>query len=138
MEAVRNIPHPRSGANVASGLDLLLTEVFRQENGDRPSIPNVAVWLKATNPDRRNDDVSPKMTDVVEAKVHMLLIGVLGELAADGEEEGDMSTVIRVTAMGVPVFLVDQFRDLWSVVKRVANKACLAQGKCSLCMDKTA
>ncbi len=126
LEAIQSIPYPRSGSNFLGGLELLLTEVFRPGSGDRSSASNVAVVVKASLLDRRQDELDSKIHDVKQAGIHMLFVGITQEL----DETDAAGAIAAATTTGIPTFHVDRFVDLWPMVDDVAAEACATQGLC--------
>ena len=122
LGAIQTLPYPRSGANHVGGAELLLREIFRTSNGDRPSVPNVAIAVTATNPDRRQDEAMPTVVAMREAGVTFVLIKVTQHEGVTPEIVNDMRTA------GVQLFLVDRFTDLGAVVDEVVDESCPEEG----------
>ncbi len=110
---------------MVGGVELLLTEVFHPENGDRPSAPNVAVLVKASLPDRRQEETMSMLSNIRASGIHMLFI----EIAEEMGEDVDTTLQTAVTSMGFAVFVVDRFHHLSSMVDHVANGACVKPGQ---------
>ncbi len=122
MDAIRNLPYPRSGSNLVAGLELLVTQVFREENGDRHSVPNVAVVIGASNADRRENEVESVNIAVRDAGIRLLVIAVTQN---ESPPTNELSTI---RSIGTQIYLVDRFQDLPSVMDEVMEQSCLEEG----------
>ncbi len=104
------------------GIELLLTEIFRLGNGDRPSVPNVVISIIATNADRRLDEMSPIILAARDAGIKSLLIRITEhEPLSTGEAN-------RLRAINVHLYLINRIQDLGTVVNEVVDESCSAEG----------
>ncbi len=109
-----------------AALEMVLNQVFRTGNGDRPSVPNVAVVVGASPADRRLDEVGPMHVAIRNAGIRLLAIGVTQHEPPTAEQ------VTTARAMGSLIYLVDRFHDLGSVMDEVVGDACREAGEHSL------
>ncbi len=122
LNAIQNLPNPRSGANLAAGLEMLMMEVFKENRGARSSVPNLAILVTATQSDRRQDDVTALHAAANEHHTR----GVLVRITEVQETNPDALNCAK--DMGLAVILVDHFRDLGSVVDDVLEESCQELG----------
>ncbi len=106
-----------------AGVELLVTQIFRPDNGDRPSVPNVAIAVGATNPDRRRNEMASVISTVIDAGIKFLAIRVT-QHAAVLPEEANM-----VRDLGMQLYVVDRFQDLDNVMDEVVDETCKKEGK---------
>ncbi len=123
LDAIKALPYPRSGADHVSGMELLRTEIFRPEKGDRPSVPNVVISVSVSNADRRQDEVRSVMLALLEAVPEIVLVRVTEHTTPTTEE------IAAVRSLGTQVYLVDRFQDLGSMIEEVVEETCREVGK---------
>ncbi len=104
------------------GIELLLTEIFQPDNGDRPSVPNVVIVVAATNADRRRDEVSSIILATRDAGIKSLLIRSMEHEPLSTEEAN------RLRAINVHLYLINRIQDLGTVVDEVVDESCSAEG----------
>ncbi len=125
LSAIQTLPYPRSGANHVGGMELLLTEIFRPDNGDRPSAPNIAIAVVASLADRRQDEIGPVSLALLGAGIEVLVVCINQHMAPPPEE------IAAAISMGMPMYIVDTFQDLGSVMQEVLDDSCMEDGKVS-------
>ncbi len=123
MEAIRTLPYPRSGSNLVATLQMLVTDIFRSANGDRPSVPNVAIVIGASLADRGQNQLESVNVAVRDAGVTLLMIGVAEHETAPQEN------LDRIRAIGTQIYLVDRFRDMGSVMAEIVAESCPEIGR---------
>ncbi len=114
------------------GLELLVTQIFREDNGDRPSVPNVAILVGASNADRRQNEVESVNIAVRDAGIRLIVVGVTQNESPPTDE------VNRIRALGTHVFLVPRFQDLATgpVMDEVLEMSCMEEGSIAHWMIK--
>ncbi len=118
LDAIRVLPYPRSGSNHVGGLELLVREIFRPENGDRPSVPNVAILVAASNLDRRHNELESVNIAIRDSGVQLLAVLIT-------QNEGPTAVdVNRIRSIGTQIYLVDRFQALGTVMDEVVDEAC--------------
>ncbi len=105
------------------GVELLLTEIFRQDRGDRPSVPNIAIIVAATNMDRRHNEMEPMLRAVIDARIKLLAVRVTQHSTLRPEEAN------MVRGLGIQIYLVERFEDLDNVMDDVVDETCQKEGK---------
>ncbi len=99
-----------------------MTDIFRSNNGDRPSVPNVAITVGASMADRRQNEFQAVSVAAREAGIKLVMVGVT-QHRSPSQEEIDMTR-----AIGTEIYLVERFENLASVVDVVVDQSCQEEG----------
>ncbi len=101
----------------------MVREIFRPENGDRPSVPNVAILVAASNLDRRHNELESVNIAIRDSGVQLLAVLVTQN---EGPTADDVN---RIRSIGTQIYLVDRFQALGTVMDEVVDQAC-REGNC--------
>ncbi len=104
------------------GMELLVTEIFRPDRGDRPSVPNVALVVTATEADRRQNEMAALHGAYRLTEIQLLIVGI-----TEGRDV-NVDQVAGATAVCTEVFLVPTFQDLGSVMHDLVDQTCGEEG----------
>ncbi len=106
-------------------MELLLTQIFRPDNGDRPSAPNIVIAVVASLADRRQDEAGAVSLALLGAGIEVLVVCITQHMAPPPEE------IAAGISMGMPMYIVDTFQDLGSVMQEVLDDSCMEEGMVS-------
>ncbi len=95
-----------------------MSEVFRRDKGDRPSVPNLAIFVMATQADRRTAELEVMSSAIRAAQIRATFVSV----TEVQEPNPDAPGIAR--SLGISGLLVENFIDLGSVVDQVLEEAC--------------
>ncbi|CAE1248471.1 unnamed protein product [Acanthosepion pharaonis] len=76
IDAVREIPYVYGSTNTYGGLNVMRTQMFTQQNGDRPSVANIAILLTVGVSNVNAFDTIPEAEKVRADNIHIYGIGI--------------------------------------------------------------
>jgi Mg-chelatase subunit ChlD len=83
VDAIRRIPYCGGNTNTTGGLHIMRTEIFNQQNGDRPDVPNIAILITDGNPTRDVDKLPDEVQMIRRADIRLMGIGVTCQVPND-------------------------------------------------------
>jgi len=76
INAVRNITYGGGNTNTTGGLRLMRTAIFNAENGDRPNIRDVAIFITDGVPTREVQQLPAEVERIKDRGIRIIGIGV--------------------------------------------------------------
>lgn len=123
-------PYAYGRTNTAAALRLLRTEIFKERNGDRPDIPNVAILVTDGESNINNGSTIPEANLVRQQGIRLYAIGI--GLTATAELDGIAGSVSNR-------YFIDDFDELEAKLDVVFKTLCPGNKNkvyASLCADK--
>ena len=108
LDAVDKVPYVYGSTNTADALKVMRTDMFTRENGDRPSVPNIAIILTDGVSNINAFDTIPQAKVARADGIQIYAIGI--GLADTKELDGISSKPIKKYRYTVKEF--DELKDL--------------------------
>ena len=74
--AVKNIQHIRGDTNIADALNIVRTEMFSTQNGDRTTVPNLIIVITDGTPNVNQERTIPEARLTKSAGIRIFVVGV--------------------------------------------------------------
>lgn len=113
-----NIPYIGGTTNTADALRLTREQLFRQENGDRSDVRNIAVLIT----DGRSNDVDNTWQEAMLLRNEGVVL--LGVGVCSGVQCNELKDIATYTSSGKNVLTVERLEDLDSTVEELAKSLC--------------
>jgi Mg-chelatase subunit ChlD len=81
VDAIRHIPYCGGNTNTTGGLHIMRTDIFNQQNGDRPDVPNIAILITDGNPTRDVDKLPDEVQMIRHAEIRTVGVGVTSQVS---------------------------------------------------------
>lgn len=116
-EGLRKIKYLYGGTNTASALNVMRTQIFSKENGDRPDIPNIAFLITDGVSTINKVRTIPEAEEAHAKNIHIYAIGI--KLKSTVELEKIASQPAQEN-----VFTTDDFDGLQDIRTNIFYKFC--------------
>ncbi|CAE1248468.1 COL6A [Acanthosepion pharaonis] len=117
IDAVREIPYVYGSTNTYGGLNVMRTQMFTQQNGDRPSVANIAILLTDGVSNVNAFDTIPEAEKVRADNIHIYGIGIG---LADTKELSQIASL----PISENMFVVKTFDELSVLKEKVFEQFC--------------
>ncbi|CAE1248467.1 unnamed protein product [Acanthosepion pharaonis] len=109
IDAVKNIPYVYGSTNTYGGLNVMRTQMFTQQNGDRPSVPNIAILLTDGVSNINAFRTVPEAENARADNIHIYAVGI-------GLADTTELSQIASPPISDNMFVVDDFQALSSLI----------------------
>jgi len=75
--------YPGSESDMTGGLQLVRTEVFKETNGDRSKVQNVAILLTDGIPRRELDQLLAEVQRTKDSSIRVVAVGITDEVSIE-------------------------------------------------------
>ncbi|KAK3591356.1 hypothetical protein CHS0354_040317 [Potamilus streckersoni] len=127
--AITNIPYKRGTTNTGQALKDLYSSMFTVANGDRPSIPNIAIVVT----DGQSTNHLSTVNEAQSARNHGITVFAVG--VGDGIDKNELGN-IATDPDSTHVLTVQDFSKLAQIQATVASTTCAALLKQSSAFDQ--
>lgn len=121
--AIRQIDYVGGNTNTSGGLRVMTNEQFNRRGGDRPGVRNVAIIL---TDGKSTFDKQRTISDAIYARnsgIDIYAVGITSGI--DKQELKEMSSSPQIE--NSDYFTSTDFRELGTLVEKLADKACVVQ-----------
>jgi collagen type VI alpha len=123
LDAIAATKYVYGSTNTAAALNEMRTHMFTEDNGDRPDVPNVVVFITDGISNINNDQTMPEARQVHSAGIGVVAIGI------------GLSDTREVTGIGSKpankfVHIVEYFEELDSITNKILKPLCADSNKC--------
>lgn len=117
IDAVLQIPYIYGSTNTYGGLNTMRTVMFTAENGDRPSVANIAILLTDGVSNVNAYDTIPEAVKARDAGIHIYAIGI---------GLTDTTELSQISSLPVDenMFIVTDFNELSNLKERIFDQYC--------------
>ena len=117
-EAIQRLPYTGGNTNTTGGLRVARQKVLTSQRGDRPDVRNVVVLVTDGKATREMNGLADEADRIKAAGTMLIGIGVTSNV------DENMMTKLVTSRPSEHYFYVKQFKDLSSIVQRVATVGC--------------
>ena len=117
IDAVLNLRYVGGTTNTADGLQLMNEEIFQERNGDRASVPNVAILITDGESNERMGDTIPQAIAAKSRGIRIISVGVTDSV--------NMQELEAIATSSGDVFLSDDFDQLKNNLNEILSVACV-------------
>ncbi|ELU05673.1 hypothetical protein CAPTEDRAFT_217523 [Capitella teleta] len=122
VNAILDMQYGGGNTNTSGGIYMMLTEIFVEDNGDRPNVPDTAIVITDGVSTRDSDKTIPYAIQAKDRGIRMLAVGIGAEINED-ELEGIASPPDATT--GQTVFTVQNFDKLTNILDKLVTQTCI-------------
>lgn len=117
IDAVKKIPYIHGSTNTYGGLNIMRTQMFTQENGDRPSVPNIAVLLTDGVSNINALETVPEAERARADNIHIYAVGI---------GLSDTTELRQIPSLPIDenMFVVDDFHALDNMKEKILDQLC--------------
>lgn len=116
QDAVDDIELSEGETNIYDGLRLMRTQIFRERNGDRPDVQNIAVVITDGQANLEAAKIEDEARQSHELGVEIFAVGVTNDT--------DMGQLRAIASDEDHVFTVEDFEGLYSIIDNIISTAC--------------
>lgn len=128
-DAIDQIPYTYGSTNTADGLAKMSDDMFVFANGDRPTVPNVAILITDGISNVNSRKTIPNAKSARARGIHIYVVGV-------GLTDAREINAIASVPASQNVFQVTKFDELKGLEQKVFGSFCEGQNQYYLCMQK--
>ena len=115
IAAVRAVSFVGGRTNTADGLQLAWENVFEENRGDRPDVPNVAIVITDGNANEREDETDDQARNLQD-EAQVIAIGITDMVS--------MATLEIIASDADDIVMVDDFTGLVESLDAVVSSTC--------------
>ena len=117
IDAIKKIPYVYGSTNTYGGLNIMRTQMFTRQNGDRPSVPNIAILLTDGVSNINAFDTVPEAEKARADNIHIYAVGI-------GIADTTELSQICSPPISDNMFVVDDFQALSVLKDTILNQFC--------------
>ena len=117
IDAVKKIPYVYGSTNTYGGLNVMRTQMFTQQNGDRPSVANIAILITDGVSNINSFDTIPEAEKVRADNILLYGIGI-------GLSDTTELSQIASPPISENMFVVQNFDELSILKEKVLEQFC--------------
>ena len=117
IDAIKKIPYVYGSTNTYGGLNVMRTQMFTQQNGDRPTVPNIAILLTDGVSNVNAFETVPEAEKARADNIHIYAVGI-------GLADTTELSQIASPPIAENMFVVDDFQALTALKEKILDQFC--------------
>ena len=106
--------------NIADGIEIMTKEIFKEDKGDRPDVPNIGIVLSDGKANERGRDTLPEAEQAKDEGIVIISVGVTDEI--------DVAEMTAIASSPDHYIFVEDFAGLSDSLDVLVDRTCTSVG----------